>query len=64
MLKYNIWLIEHNDEVNLYVYKFDYEISKIANKITKISGTIKRVVSYLQKANFFSPKSVRSAKFF
>ena len=52
MLMYNIWHIKHlkkyfNDERNLYVNKFDFEISKI--EIIKMTRTVKKVVSYLQK---------------
>ena len=32
-----------NDETNIYVYRIDYEISKIANNITKIPRTVKIV---------------------
>ena len=44
MFKYNIWHIEqykncYNDETNLYAWKFDYEISKIVNKVTKVPRT-------------------------
>ena len=31
----------HNNETNLYVYKFDNRILKSANKITKISRALK-----------------------
>ena len=35
MLKCDIWLIKHDNNVtNLYAYKFDYEILNIANEIT------------------------------
>ena len=42
----------YNDEKNLHVYKFDREISKTANEITKMSRTVKKVLSSLQNASF------------
>ena len=42
-----------NDETNLSVLKFDYEILKTTNKNIKIPRTVKKVVFYLQKAIFF-----------
>ena len=41
-------------KTNLYVYEFVLDILKIANEITKIPGTVKKVIFYLQKASFFS----------
>ena len=54
MLKDNMWHMcrtyqlknYFNDNSILYVSKFDYEISKTANEIPKILGTVKKVVSY------------------
>ena len=43
-------------KIYLYVYKFDYEISKTANEITEIPKAVKEVVSYLQKGRFFVDK--------
>ena len=36
----------------MFIYKFDYKLLKIANKMTKIPGTANKLVSYLQKASF------------
>ena len=47
MLKYNIWRIEFTKTVimaNLYIYKFDHEISKIANEIIKTLRAAKKAV--------------------
>ena len=33
------------------MYKFDYKILKKGNKITRISRTVKNLVSYLQKGS-------------
>ena len=53
---------------SLYVCKFDYEMFKNVNKITKVSKAAKKVVFYLQKGSFpvvpnFSIFGVSSAKF-
>ena len=59
MLICNIWHIKQlktyfNDKRNLYVNKFDFELSKIIENI-KITRTVKKVVSFLiYKKNFFS----------
>lgn len=42
----------YNDETKLSVSKFDDEISKTANRIVKILGTVKKIVSYLQNKVF------------
>ena len=54
MLNYNILHVEnyHNDDTNVWVYKFDYEILKIGNKIAKVPRTVKIVASYPQMAYF------------
>ena len=47
MLKYNIWRIEFTKTVimaNSYIYKFDHEISKIANEIIKTLRAAKKAV--------------------
>lgn len=54
MVKYNNWDTKHlksyfDDETDTYFYKTDYEISKIANKITKIPRTVRKVDSYQQE---------------
>ena len=55
MLKQNIWHRKtytnyYDNKTDLYdVYQFDYEIWETANEITNIPGTMKKVVSYLQK---------------
>ena len=50
--KYRIYKNHYIDDANFYVYKFDYEILKIANTLPKncrkIPRKIKKVVSYLQ----------------
>ena len=59
MLICNNWHIKHlktyfNGKRNLYVNKFDFELSKII-EIIKITRTVKKVVSFLvYKKNFFS----------
>ena len=53
MLKCDIWLIQHDNNVtNLYAYKFDYEILNIANEITEIPRTAKKVVFLSTQARF------------
>ena len=39
----------YDNKTNPCLYKFDYAISKIANEITKIPRTVKKVVSYRQR---------------
>ena len=39
------------------VNKIDHAILKIADEITKIPRTVKKILSYLQKWSFFSSKS-------
>ena len=48
---------DKNDETNLYVYKFDYEISKTANEITKIPGTVKKLVFIYRSKSLCSSES-------
>ena len=42
--------------------KFDYEISKIANEVTKIRRTVKKVASLLWEASFFYAKVAKDSK--
>ena len=51
-MAYRIYKIYNNCEKNLYVNKFDYEISKIPSKATKFPGTVNKVASYPKKATF------------
>ena len=58
MLKRNLWHVEHKiiiitaTKIYICIHKLDYKILKIASKITKIPGTVNKLVSYLQKASF------------
>lgn len=42
----------HNDETILYVYQYDWEISKIVNEITKIPRAVKKGFG-IQVKNYF-----------
>ena len=44
-LAYRTYKNSSHEEIYLYVYKFDYEISKTANEITEILKAVKEVVS-------------------
>ena len=55
-LVYRIYKNYYTDKTNLHGYKFYYEILKVAITIikkSKESGTVEKVVSYLQKTSFF-----------
>ena len=51
-MAYRIYKIYNNVEKNLYVNKFDYEISKIPSKATKFPGTVNKAACYLKKVTF------------
>ena len=51
-MSYREYKTHNNDEGNLYVYKFDNDISKIENEITKIPAIqLLKSASHLQKVN-------------
>lgn len=46
----------HNDETILYVYQYDWEISKIVNEITKIPRAVKKGFGIQIKSYFVIQK--------